>query len=144
MKKFNYIFLRLRLLIMFYIFPILLSLIILYMVCRSQTHFIVLCDDDGYTLYNLKVDLTLEAANYRKSLVDYELYTDLLNQLRGRSYLMGRDPAAEQNLLANANYALTKLNQSLDRVRDIEGNIRIISPGFRSPITQISFPRVGR
>jgi hypothetical protein len=92
-------------------------------------------------LDNLKYGLTIETANYRQGVIEYELYTDLYNQFIGREV---RDYAAEESYLKSANEASSRMRTSWNKINVLEERITAIQPYFRSPITQINYPRVGR
>ena len=109
---------------------------------KTLNDWVVLCDDNGRQLYELKMKLTVETANYRKSIVDYELYIDLYNQLTRYSPSSVHSLTAEA-FIKNANNSRVIMCESLDKVRTIEESIRIIKPDFSSPISHIAFPRVG-
>ena len=98
-----------------------------------------LCDD-GNTLSQLKLDLTLEVGRYRISTINYEMYMDLKNQI-----ISSRSNNIDVNYLTNkASNALSDMRDSLNNARLIETNIRRLEPTFRSPITSITYLRVFR
>jgi hypothetical protein len=106
---------------------------------RSQNT--LLCDDNGTYLSDLKINLTVETAKYRVELVKHELCSDLHYQYGGRRF---RDYHAEDSVYRLANEAHQKMTDILARIRNIERSITALQPDFRSPITSINFPRVGR
>jgi len=90
---------------------------------------------------DLRVNLTVETAKYRTILVQYEVCVDLHYQYTGRSV---RDHHAEDVIYELASQAQHKMTETLARVRDMENTIKALQPEFRSAITQINFPRIGR
>jgi hypothetical protein len=46
-------------------------------------------------------------------------------------------------MVNKANSKLIEMNESLNRVRTIENNIRRLEPNFQSPIRAIRYPRIG-
>lgn len=124
--------------IIYYFLPALLgiTIFILYSIYFGP---IYLCDD-GDTLSQLKMDLTLEVGRYRISTVNYEMYIDLKNQV-----INSTTNNNDANYLNNkASEALGEMRDSLNNARTIETNIRRLEPSFRSPITSISYLRVFR
>lgn len=125
-------------LIQYFIFLVFFFLLFYFFYIFSFDVF--LCDD-GDSLNQLKLDLTLEVARFRISTVNYEMYTDLKNQISN----LPSNIDSDLNYLANkASNALQEMRNSLDNARLIETNIRRLEPDFRSPITTISYLRIGR
>jgi hypothetical protein len=121
-----------------YLLPALLgiTILILYSIYFGP---IYLCDD-GDTLNQLKMDLTLEVGRHRISTVNYEMYMDLKNQV-----LNTTTNNSDVNYLTNKVWqALGEMRDSLNNARTIETNIRRLEPSFRSPITTINYLRVFR
>ena len=137
MKKFSHNLVHLQSFFLFYLIPLVI-LIIFFMFYNND---ILLCDDNGWHLSGLKISLTIDVGNYRTSLVQYEMYSDLYNQYTGRPV---RDYAEEETVSQLANAAHQRMNESLANARYYENQIRAIQPWFRSPITQVNFPRIGR
>jgi hypothetical protein len=63
------------------LFPTILTLII-FISYRIYFEPVLLCDDNGNHLFQLKTELTTEAANYRIAEVKCEEYRDLKEQFR--------------------------------------------------------------
>ena len=104
---------------------------------------VILCDDNGWTLYKLKHDLTLATADYRVAEVKCEQYYDLQEQ--SRIYFL--DPKGDKfvdNDLKLNNWQAEK-TKSLMKVRQLEGYIRKYEPGFQSPINNFNYyPRINK
>lgn len=134
---------RLQLFILSPIFPILLGLII-FILYKILFGCVIYCDsNDVETLYELKLNLTGETAKYRSSVIYYEFFTDLHNQVTGRS-VNQRNIDQEQTYISSAIELYTKMEESLMKIREIETSIRRIEPNFQSPIQPISYLRIGR
>lgn len=73
-------FIRLYLLTYSPAFPMLLGSII-FMAYRVYFEPAMLCDDNGYLLFQYKSDLTAQVANFRTAVVKCEHYYDLKDQL---------------------------------------------------------------
>lgn len=112
----------------------------MYFIYNIQYGIVYLCDD-GDTLSQLKLDLTLEVGRYRISAVNYEMYTDLQNQIRN---LTSSSSSDLNYLTTKTSNALTEMRDSLNNARLIETNIRRLEPDFRSPITVINYLRIFR
>jgi hypothetical protein len=54
----------------------------IFMSYRIYFEPVMLCDDNGITLYYLKYELTQEVANYRTASVQCEQFNDLKTQLK--------------------------------------------------------------
>jgi|SRR6185437_3529485 len=120
-----------------YFLPILLS--ILYIIYNIYYGTVYLCDD-GDSLSQLKLDLTLEVGRYRISVVNYEMYMDIKNQIINST----SSNSDLSYLTTKLNNALGEMRDSLNNARLIETNIRRLEPDFRSPITSINYLRVYR
>lgn len=116
-----------------------LTLFIIYQICFGS---VILCDG-GESLFDLKMNLTGELHSYRVHIANYEYFTDSHNQMVNR-------PGSERNIerelivLDSANRVLIDLNETYSKIRSIEGRIRIIEPGFQSPLQAINYLRVTR
>jgi hypothetical protein len=96
-------------------------------------------------LYEFKTSLTTEVARYRTAIVNLEQYTDLREQLADISTPNFRNIDQEELLDRKIRVSQLQIRESLIKVRQIENNIRIIDPGFRSAINNnIILARVGR
>lgn len=116
------------------LFPILLlaTFYIIYIIDMSTPH---ICDDNNwYYLYQLKNSLTLEINNFRTTIVNYECYSTLREQLAEVSRTNFRDFGQETLLDDNITNTRAKMELSYNRLRDIENSIRSIQPDFRSSI----------
>lgn len=143
MHKINYKYLSSSDFFLFNIFPFFLGLVlILIYTIYFDVSIITLCDDgDSYTLYQLKVNLTLETVNYRSANVDYECLVDLHNQSLERP-IDERDRGLERHMVNLITHKMGEMRTSLDKIHGLVARIREIEPGFRSPINTIRYPRV--
>jgi hypothetical protein len=105
---------------------------------------VAFCDDGGYSLYNLKVNLTYETTRYRTAIVNYEHYADLWDQLMGISRPRFRNFSYEQELATHLENSRIEMRDSLLKVRELENTIRVKEPQFRSAISINTYLRVGR
>ena len=130
---------RLQLLILSPVFPSLLSFILL-IVYKIYLDPATLCDDgDWYKLYELKVSLTKEIANYNISIIKVEEYTNLQAQLNEISRPNLRDFSKENLYSSKLDTWQTRSVNSLNNVRVIEYSITQIDPNFRSSAPHLSF-----
>jgi hypothetical protein len=97
---------------------------------------------DGSFLSQLKLNLTYETSVYRHNHVTYEYLVDLKNQMENLPSDL-RNLEDEEYMVNKANSKLIEMNESLNRVRTIENNIRRLEPNFQSPIRAIRYPRIG-
>jgi hypothetical protein len=123
-----------------------LTLFIIYSIYFDT---VTLCDDNGFLLYEFKTHLTSEVARYRTAIINYECYSDLREQLTNISTPRFIDFNKEQALDSQIRVSQLHMRESLTKIRQIESNIRIIEPGFKSAINYssmdyINFFRVGR
>jgi hypothetical protein len=122
-----------------YLLPILFSIIVcvIYIIYFGPVY---LCDD-GDSLNQMKLDLTLEVARYRIATVNYEMYIDLKNQISNLPSNTNNDLDILGYKVSNS---LQEMRDSLNNAQLIETNIRRLEPDFRSPITTINYLRIGR
>jgi hypothetical protein len=134
---------RSRLFFLSPIFPILIGIIIsmVYIIYFTP---ITLCDDNGLTLYELKTQLTLEVANYRTSIIDYEKYIDLKEQLQGISRPNFRNFSLEESYTKKIQSSITRYNESITKVHELTASIKKLESSFKTPINTNYYPRVGR
>lgn len=135
---------RLRLFVLSPIFLIILAVVvyIVYMIYYTP---IMLCDDNGWTLYELKTKLTSEVAKYRISNINVEKYYDLHEQLKQISHPNYRNISLEEEYINNIKKWISEYNESLTKINQLETSIKRIEPDFKSPISiNHNYPRVGR
>lgn len=139
------ILLRLYLLTYSPFFPILLTSIF-FMTYKIYFEPVILCDDNGWTLFKLKHNLTLATADYRVAEVKCEQYYDLQEQRRiykiSDPYFS--DPNGDKSVKQDLMDWQAKKTLSLTKVREIEGSIRKYEPGFQSPIKFNYYPRINK
>lgn len=84
------------------LFPIILTLVI-FMTYRIYFEPVLLCDDNGYHLFQLKTELTTETANYRTAVIKCEEFNDLKEQYRVFKQIEPNynNPDAEKNIYNN-------------------------------------------
>jgi len=127
----NYTFTFLRSFVLYWLFPLLLVLTIslVYSLYFDTAH---LCDDNGYsTLYQLKTKLTMEVKNYRISIVNYECYSDLLDQLKNNWPSNVKDSTREALLDTQIQNWQIRRTESLNKVRELEAAVKAIEPNFK-------------
>jgi hypothetical protein len=105
---------------------------------------IACCEDGGYSLYNLKVNLTHEVTRFRVANVNFTHYSDLNEQLMGISRPNFRNFLLEQDYANNLENCRVEMRESLNRVRELENTIRIKEPNFKSAISINNYFRVSR
>lgn len=141
----DYILIRLRLFLLSPIFPITIVLgTILFLVFIIYSSPVMLCDDNGWTLFNLKTELTSELAKYRMSIVSIEQYSDLQEQLKEISRPNFRNFDLEKYYASEYQNAIKEYNQSLIKINNLEISIKSIEPDFKLPITSNYYGRIGR
>ena len=153
MNNIYYIFKILRPSVLYWLFPLLLVLAI-SLIYSLYFNVPYLCDDNGYsTLFNLKYRLTAEVAVFRQSVINHECYSDMYEQLTNYLPSGFRDIPREQWLDNQIQSWQLRMNESLNRARQIEASIKAIEPNFNSPLannninninSHITFWRVGR
>jgi hypothetical protein len=124
-----------------FIFFVLLG-IILFMVYKSYSFSIIYCDG-GETMYSLKINLTTEVHSYRVHLVNYELFTDVYNQMVLRP-MAERDYTNEVQLLDGSRKTFEYMTESYGKITNLVDRIRSLDPTFQSPLQSINYLRVGR
>jgi hypothetical protein len=146
MNNIKNIFVRLWLLTYSPSFPVMLGLII-FIFYRVYFEPIALCDDKSYSLFQLKIELTTETGNYRASEVKCEQYQDLKEQVdRYKESEPNYDTSDAVKKIAQKlkDYQADKY-KCLAKIRELETNIKIIEPGFQSPVGNFNYyPRVGK
>lgn len=141
----NYIFRRLRLFFLSPLFPIAIILgTILFLVFIIYSSPVMLCDDNGWTLYELKTQFTSELAKYRMSIISLEQYSDLQEQLKQISRPNFRNFSLEEYYSSMYKNALREQNESITILDKIEASIKSIDPNFKRPMSSTYFGRVGR
>jgi t-SNARE complex subunit (syntaxin) len=91
----------------------------------------MLCDDNIFTLYQLKTKLISEIAKYRISDVNYEQYSDLKRELENVSTPRFRDVNLEQHYAKEIKTALKEHDESMRQINKLERSIKKIEPGFK-------------
>jgi hypothetical protein len=104
---------------------------------------VLLCDDNGGSLFLLKKDLAKMLADYRTAEVKYEKYTDLSELWR--SVTKDGAPADKEiTALKKSEMYRQDKNQLLIRVHQIEDAIKKLDPHYRSVVIQQQYPRIAR
>jgi hypothetical protein len=146
MINIKYIFVRLWLLTYSPSFPTILGLII-FISYRVYFEPIALCDDNGYSLFQLKVEITSETGNYRAAVVKCEQYQDLKEQVDTyRQSEPDYDSYDAETKISKKlkDYQADKI-KCLAKVRELETTIRKIEPDFQSPVGNFNYyPRIGK
>jgi hypothetical protein len=140
-------FLRLYLLTYSPIFPMLLGSIIFLAYRVYFDPVVMLCDDNGYRLFQLKSELTTETANYRTAVIKCERYYDLQEQLESfkETNPQYNNPEQERAIADGIRNSLADKIRALAKVRRLETSIRGLTPRFQSPIYDSAYyPRIGR
>ncbi len=133
MKYINNALTRLEFFTLSPLFPLLLSLTI-FIACKVFDPVINLCDDDGWTLFQLKSDLSNEITKLNSSISNKQLYYNSYQELMGMriSNPNWRNFNAEQSLLDNIERSRSDMYESLDRIRELERYIRRIDSNYIS------------
>lgn len=111
--------------------PILIS-IILFVSCRVFDPYpYILCDDGGWTLTNLKTELSIEMSKFEnaKTMKEsyYQSYIDLIKISRPNY----RNFSEEANLISNNQCWRRQMYESLDKIHHLERCIKNIDPNYR-------------
>jgi len=114
---------------------------ILISICFEPT---AICEDGGYTLYNLKVNLTQEVTRFRTADVNFSHYSDLKEQLMSISRPNFRNFTLEQEYANHLETCRVEMRESLNRARELENAIRMKEPSFKSAIQIMHYARVSR
>jgi hypothetical protein len=88
--------------------------------------------------------LTSELAKYRISIISFEEYSDLQEQLNQISRPNFRNFSLEEYYTNRIQNALKEQNQSITIINNLEASIKRIEPDFKTPIASNYFGRVGR
>jgi len=137
----NYILTPLRLFVLHWFFPLVLTLTIslIYFLYFEP---VTLCDDNGYTLFQLKKNLTKEIANFRTCIVNHECYSDLREQSTNYWPGSGWDSSYEKSLDTKIRDSRIEMTQLIDRIRQIEDAIKVIEPNFKSSINYNNYNHI--
>jgi len=119
-----------------------LAFFIIYLTFCLYFCSVVLCEDGGWTLYHLKVNLIHETTRFRTCVVNYAHYCDLNEQLQGISRHNLRNFSEEDRLAIKMFETRNAANEVLDRVRELEKSIKKLDPGFTSAITRTNYPLI--
>lgn len=92
---------------------------------------IMLCDDNIFTLYQLKTKLISEIAKYKMSDINYEQYTDLKRELANISTPRFRDTNLENYYAEEIKTSIREHNESLQKINKLERSIKKLEPGFK-------------
>jgi hypothetical protein len=137
----NNIYTSLQLFLLYWLFPLLLVLTI-SLVYSLYFHVPHLCDDNVYTLFQLKNNLTSEIANFRTCLVNHECYSELHKQSANYWPREGWDSSYQESLNAKIRSSQILMTQSVDKIREIEDAIKVIEPKFRSSINYNNYNHI--
>jgi hypothetical protein len=135
----NYIYKSLRLFFLSSAFPILLGIMIfiVYMVYFEPA---ILCDDNGYFLYELKRKLTEEIANYKIINVRFELYKELQEQDLNYSISTGKTNInREVDTQFQIEESMKGLQKYSSKIKKLEISIKNLEPNFKLPVDSTFF-----
>ena len=124
-------FLRLYLLTYSPIFPIVLGSII-FITYRMYFEPVLLCDDNGLRLYNLKIELYSEVTKYKTSIIEIDEYSSKLTELKKFSQPNFRNFGFEEIYTNSYKNAITKHNEASTKINQLEAAIKIFEPDFKS------------
>lgn len=100
-----------------------------------------MCDDNGYSLYELKRSLIQEIANFRVANVEHLLYEDLQEQERQFSIkVRTTDLDREEEITENLKNSVTKMRESLSKIEKLETSIKKLEPNFKFRMEFKSLP----
>jgi len=137
----NNIYTSLQLFLLYLLFPLLIVLTI-NLIYSLYFEPATLCDDNSYTLFQLKKNLTSEIANFRTCLVNHECYSDLHQQSTNYWPREGWDSSYQESLDTKIRSSQIQMTQSIDRIREIEDSIKVIEPKFRSSINYNNYNHI--
>lgn len=143
MLKNNFIHTKTKSFCLFYALPFLLSLI-LFIAYHTYNGPVNLCQDNVYvyTLFDLKLKLTIETANYRLHTIMYEQFSDLQSQIL-RLPLDKRDDNFVEYVINNRESSRLKMLDSFTLARNLEIRILRHDPDFVSAMVEHHYPRIG-
>jgi hypothetical protein len=130
MKYINNVLTRLKLFILSpLIFALILSLAIFIVnqICFGSVN---LCDDDGLTLYQLKIDLNNRIAKFNNAIFSKEMYYTSYQELMHGSH-NSLNLNAKQFLLNNIERSSSEMNESLEKICELEKSIKKIDPNHK-------------
>lgn len=129
MKYLKNILIHIELFVLFPVFPLLLSLMI-FIACRVFDP-VILCDDNGLILYQLKTDLSNQITKFSKAIfskeLHYTMYQGLMHTLEPNSI----NASTKQSLLNNINRSCSEMNESLEKIHELERFIKRIDPSYK-------------
>lgn len=130
MKKIKYLFALLRLFILSPIFPIVFGFTIFV---AYEIHFgvVMLCDDNGFTLCQLKTELKNEIDKFNSAVFNKEMYYTSYEELINKSRSGSIDPNAKEYLLNEINSSSNQMNESSNNIHLIEKSIKKIDPNYK-------------
>lgn len=111
------------------IFPLLLSLAI-FITCRTFDP-VNLCDDNGWILHQLRIDLEIEISNLNNSIANKKKYYDLYLELMKISQPNYRNFSAEQNLINNIGNSREQMYESWDKIHSLEKSIKKLDSNYQ-------------
>lgn len=124
------------------IFPIIwFSVVILFIAHVLYIDSVVyLCESDtSVVLYNLKVTLINEVANYRISQAKVDCYTDLYHKLQEISRPNFRNFDLEAQYMRKLDIYRDIMRVTFHKVTDLENSIKAIQPEFKSPLQNLAY-----
>ncbi len=121
---------RLRLLLLSPVSPIILGITVcvIYVIYCTPA---ILCDDNNWTLYELKTQLESEIARYKISTINMEKYTNLKSLLKEISGSNFRNFNLENTYDDNMIKAVKEHNDSISKINELAGSIKNIEPNFK-------------
>lgn len=130
----NYFYIPLWSFILHWFFPLLLILTI-SLVYSLHFNTVTLYDDNGYTyLFQLKINLTLEVANYRTPIINHECFSYLREQLMNYWPSNIKDASREELIDSQIWSLRIQILELLNKVHQLEAAIKVIEPNLRSAI----------
>lgn len=121
---------RLRLILLSPVFPIILGItvFVIYVIYCTPA---ILCDDNGWNLYELKTQLESEIASYKISIINMEKYTNLKSLLKEISEPNFRNFNLENTYDDNMVKAIKEHNDSISKINQLASSIKKIEPNFK-------------
>jgi hypothetical protein len=106
--------------------------LIIFIAYRIYFEPVLLCDDNGLMLYNLKTELYSEVAKYKTSDIEIAEYNRKLTELKKFSQPNFRNFGCEEIYTNSYKNAITKHNEASTKINQLEAAIKIFEPGFKS------------
>jgi hypothetical protein len=104
---------------------------IILIITRVYFEPVLLCDDNGLMLYELKTEFYSEVTKYNTSIVEIDEYINKMRELQKMSAPNFRNFSLEENYINNHRIAIMKYNEAFFKITQLEVAIKKFEPGFK-------------